>query len=323
MIAVGASKADIVYSNPIKDESDLTWAEQNGIRYTTADSIDELIKIKQLAPTMNILWRIAIKEEASDNLSTPFSGKFGDDIDSSDKIHARMHQIQQMGISLKGIHFHCGSGQHGSSAFGKAVTLARKCLEIGRIYDHEMTLLDVGGGFPSGELNEKTVNALKVTENDPLGYRTIAEPGRHFSGNSFYLLTRVLGKRLKSGKPCYHLNESLYHSFNCNLMDGVSFENDTRQFYGMFEKGKMSEVEGLQDSTLFGMTCDGMDIIAKNIGVPSGLRVGDWLCVSGMGAYTYGCRSNFNGMKSTERIIRWQKVESPVESVQPAFQVAQ
>jgi len=30
---------------------------------------------------MDILWRIAIKEEASDNLSTAFSGKFGDDID--------------------------------------------------------------------------------------------------------------------------------------------------------------------------------------------------------------------------------------------------
>jgi diaminopimelate decarboxylase len=79
----------------------------------------------------------------------------------------------------------------------------------------------------------------------------------------------------------------------------------------------------MQDSTLFGMTCDGMDIIAKNINVPSTLRVGDWLCVSGMGAYTYGCRSNFNGMKSTERIIRWQKVEQPIESAQPAFSLAQ
>lgn len=128
VMAVGASKDDIVYSNPIKDESDLSWAEHNGIKYTTADSIDELIKIKELAPTMGVLWRIAIKEEASDNLSTPFSGKFGDDIDSESKIHARMHQIQQMGISLKGIHFHCGSGQHGSSGFERAVALSRKCL---------------------------------------------------------------------------------------------------------------------------------------------------------------------------------------------------
>jgi len=39
--------------------------------------------------------------------------------------------------------------------------------------------------------------------------------------------------------------------------------------------------------------------------VPKNLSVSDWLCVSGMGAYTYGCRSNFNGMKSTERVINW------------------
>jgi len=66
--------------------------------------------------------------------------------------------------------------------------------------------MDVGGGFPSADLNEKTINALKITLNDPLGYQVIAEPGRHFCGNSFYLLTRVLGKRMKNNKPCYHLN---------------------------------------------------------------------------------------------------------------------
>ena len=68
-------------------------------------------------------------------------------------------------------------------------------------------------------------------------------------------------------------------------------------------------MNSIEDSTLFGMTCDGMDIIAKSIGVPECLKVGDWLCVGGMGAYTYGCRSNFNGMKSTERVIRWPATE--------------
>jgi hypothetical protein len=29
---------------------------------------------------MRILWRISIKEEESDHLATPFSGKFGDDL---------------------------------------------------------------------------------------------------------------------------------------------------------------------------------------------------------------------------------------------------
>lgn len=53
------------------------------------------------------------------------------------------------------------------------------------------------------------------------------------------------------------------------------------------------------------MTCDGMDVITKNINTPAELQVSDWLCISGMGAYTYGSRSNFNGMKSTEKIIKW------------------
>ncbi len=39
---------------------------------------------------MDILWRIAIKEEAKDNLATPFSGKFGDDLDNDEMISSRM-----------------------------------------------------------------------------------------------------------------------------------------------------------------------------------------------------------------------------------------
>lgn len=168
-----------------------------------------------------------------------------------------------------------------------------------------MSLLDVGGGFPAGELSDLTIEALKQTKNDPMNYRVIAEPGRHFSSRSFYLLTRILGTRIKNSKPCFHLNESVYHSFNCTLMDGVSFENSNDQFYSKLSSAGHSSITEAKNSTLFGMTCDGMDIIAKNIGVPVDAKVGDWFCFSGMGAYTHGCKSNFNGMVTTEKIIRW------------------
>jgi diaminopimelate decarboxylase len=96
-------------------------------------------------------------------------------------------------------------------------------------------------------------------------------------------------------------------------MDAVSFENSQDQFYLALDGGCQVKLQPLQDATLFGMTCDGMDVIAKSIGVPGDLQVGDWLCLGGMGAYTYGSRSNFNGMKSTERVIRWSsQVELPV-----------
>lgn len=94
-----------------------------------------------------------------------------------------------------------------------------------------MEILDLGGGYPSGDLHDSFTSALLDTARDPLGYKVIAEPGRHFSSHCCHLLTRVLAKRIKQEKTCFHVNDSLYHSFNCILMDGVSFENDNEQFY--------------------------------------------------------------------------------------------
>ena len=70
----------------------------------------------------------------------------------------------------------------------------------------------------------------------------------------------------------------------------------------------MEDVGELVDSTIFGMTCDGLDIIANNFAVPKDLDVGDWLCFSGMGANTYGPRTTFNGMRSIEKIISWENM---------------
>lgn len=39
-LLAGVSLDYIVYSSPIKNEKDLIWAEENGVKYTTADSIE-------------------------------------------------------------------------------------------------------------------------------------------------------------------------------------------------------------------------------------------------------------------------------------------
>lgn len=57
------------------------------------------------------------------------------------------------------------------------------------------------------------------------------------------------------------------------------------------------------------MTCDGYDVIGENILVPINLNVGDWLCFSGMGAYTYGSKSFFNGMNTTTYMMELTPLE--------------
>jgi len=77
----------MIYSNSVKEEKDIVYASKNNVLYTTADSYDELLKIKALAPHMKILWRISITEDNSKQLATVFSNKFGDDINSEEDAH--------------------------------------------------------------------------------------------------------------------------------------------------------------------------------------------------------------------------------------------
>ena len=47
---------------------DLEYAYNQDIRLTTADSLEELIKIKEIAPDMKVLWRVTITENSSSNV---------------------------------------------------------------------------------------------------------------------------------------------------------------------------------------------------------------------------------------------------------------
>jgi len=239
VLKMGVHPSNIVFSNSIKIESDIDYAYRKGVRYTTADSIDELLKIQKVAPKMKILWRISIKEQQSQDLATIFSNKFGDDLNNVEQAEMRFKQIQEMGVNLHGLHFHCGSGQHGSKSFRQAIDIATICMEIGKKHGHKMEVLDLGGGYPATSLSESQKQILALTKDK--NFTVIAEPGRHFSQESCHLAARVIGKRSKNGKVCYHINDGVYHSFNILLMDGVSFENQTDQFYStLSEQGQMN-----------------------------------------------------------------------------------
>lgn len=66
-------------------------------------------------------------------------------------------------------------------------------MKIAREYNHPMNILDIGGGFPGNEISDELVKTLEETKNDPLGYETIAEPGRYITTKVFNLLVRIIG----------------------------------------------------------------------------------------------------------------------------------
>ena len=100
-LELGIDPKDIVYANSIKNQKDLKWAYQNNITLSLADTKKELIKMKELAPEMKVLWRISIEEPNEKNLYfRGFSSKFGDDLRTDEDIHRRMKEIKEMGVKL-------------------------------------------------------------------------------------------------------------------------------------------------------------------------------------------------------------------------------
>lgn len=68
--------------------------------------------------------------------------------------------------------------------------MAKKAMKIGRDCGHTMNILDIGGGFPGHELDDKLVNTLASCKPDPYkknengeinDYKVFAEPGRHIA----------------------------------------------------------------------------------------------------------------------------------------------
>lgn len=57
----------------------------------------------------------------------------------------------------------------------------------------------------------------------------------------------------------------------------------------------------LYSSTVFGPTCDSMDVISRSVLLPK-LKIGDWLYFQNMGAYTCAAASSFNGFSPSKKV---------------------
>jgi ornithine decarboxylase len=198
-----------------------------------------------------------------------------------------IERAKHLGLGIIGVSFHVGSGARSTRAYADAIYTAARAIDVLKEYGFTPRLVDIGGGFSSSmdieEAAEYINDALKETRLDQ--YEVIAEPGRFFAEKIATLYTPVIG--VKDGAVT--IDESLYGAFNCILMDHAEPEPE------------VDDSVELENVTLFGSTCDGADVIARNIALPCGLKVGDMLTWRRMGAYTMAATTNFNGIPFNQR----------------------
>jgi len=289
---------EIIFANPCKQLVDMRSAKKSGVRMTTFDNEDELIKIKNNWPDAEIVMRIITDDSHS---ICKFSTKFGVPLNSCSYL---INRAKELDLNLIGISFHVGSGCMDPNSFIKAIESAHKVFEEAKSKGFNMRLLDIGGGFPGSETANPSFKSVadairpvldKLFNED---VTIIAEPGRYFACASHILCCNVYARRSiisdetrQTGEFLYYINDGVYGSFNCIIFDHSVITPK------LVNPPKSNE-EHL--STLFGPTCDSMDCICKNIKMPE-LNVGDWLYFDDFGAYTLAAGSAFNGFKTTKQ----------------------
>jgi ornithine decarboxylase len=283
----------VIYANPCKSLRDVNAAHNFGSPNTVVDSFEEIEKLAQIGWKGGALVRLLVDDGGS---AMPFSSKFGINQKSGDAM-ARYAKVR--GIPLKGVSFHVGSGCKDPSQYKRAVKSSLSVLKDLKANGHEADILDIGGGFMPNT-NEFERSALEIRS--ALGpvlcdksLKVIAEPGRYFATDAFDLFVQVIGKKpALSGKTDewrYTIDESLYGQFSCIPFDQQKpiWIRVPKEFSEVDKKPRR-RVKG----TLFGRTCDSLDMIAKS-GNMEDLEVGDWLWFPHMGAYTSVTASEFNG----------------------------
>ncbi len=292
VIEAGVSPENIVFANPCKPVDFIKFARSNDVDLLVIDSSYELYKIKLYHPEANILIRIQTDDSKS---RCKFNSKFGV---SLDEVEGILLIAKQLGLNIKGVSFHVGSGCEDATVFKTALTDCKQVIEYGKKHEMELDLIDIGGGFPGIDDSKVTFESMAEVINNSIDelygedtpIKFIAEPGRYFVTSSHTLVVSVINKKEFTDKETgvkknvYYISDGVYGTFS-----GVVYD------YAKFELLPFNERnEKTYPSIVWGPSCDSMDKVSQECMLPN-LAIGESIIIKNIGAYSVASATEFNG----------------------------
>jgi ornithine decarboxylase len=272
----------IVYANPTKPRETLEVLD----RYkplVTFDNLNELRKIKKHAPHAGVVLRLRVPNTGS---MVELSSKFGCDAGEAVDL---IEEAFRLNLVVEGLSFHVGSQCTNFENFVQALNMSAAVMREANARGHVIKILDIGGGFPAPyNRHVKPFGALaKIINSEiarlfPDDIEILAEPGRFLVATAATSIARIIGKAVRDGKPCFYIDDSVYHTFSGIIFDHCQYHLKS------FNKGK-TEI-----CAVFGQTCDGLDTISQSEELPD-LEIDDLVYAENIGAYSNASSTWFNG----------------------------
>jgi ornithine decarboxylase len=274
----------IIYAHPIKANE--TLRELNPYKpLVTYDNSEEIRKIKKYAPQAGLALRLKVPNTgAMVELSSKFGAAPGEAVDL-------ILEADRAGLVVEGLSFHVGSQTINFENYVQAINLAASVFQEAKDRGYtKMNLLDIGGGFPAPYDNTvkpfselaKKINA-ELDRLFPKEIQILAEPGRFMVATAATSISKIIGKAVRDGKLCYYIDDGVYHTFSGILFDHCQYHLES------FKKGQK------QICTVFGPTCDALDVVSMSEELSPNLKLGDLLYSKNIGAYSIASSTVFNG----------------------------
>jgi len=294
VLELGVDPSRIIYAQPCKTKSYIRHAAQKGVKQMTFDNADELYKVKAFFPDAELVLRILTDDSTS---LCRLSTKYGASLSKTKEL---LDLAMDLGLSVVGVSFHVGSGASDPQSFVKSVQDARDVFDQAAAVGFNFKLLDVGGGFGDDTFEDFASALTEALDNHfPPHIRVIGEPGRYYVANAFTLATNVIARRdvQVDGEQSYmlYLNDGVYGNFSNIIFD---HQHPVAQILRSDDSSN-----GHIEYSIWGPTCDGIDVITERCKLPGLLDVGDWLYFENMGAYTKCSATRFNGFTDDHEVI--------------------
>lgn len=296
LLQVGVKPQRIIYGTSVKPSSHIIYARKAGIDRFAADSKEEVEKIATHAPGAKVFIRAIVDDTGS---VFTMSERFGTPIGFVKNL---LILAKNSGLEPYGISFYVGSQATHSDRWSKAIHMIQPVIK--ELFDNgiKLEMINIGGGFPVNYDNHPNAPQLKqiVTSvhdaMDTLPYEpsVIMEPGRGIVASSTVLVTEVIARNDRAGRPWLVLDAGIYNA----LYEAMIHQGATQ--YAVHPLHPPTGNVETMTCTLAGPTGDSLDIITRHAILPSYIGVGDKLVFENTGAYSVTMASPFNGFPKPE-----------------------
>ena len=302
VIAAGGDPKKVVFSGVAKTADEMRYALQLGIKCFNVESEAELMRLQQVAQSLDQVAPVSIRVNPDIDAKThPYistglkANKFGIDINDAERIYQQAAAASH--LQVVGVDCHIGSQltetQPFLDALDKLLALIDRLAGLGIRLQH----IDVGGGLgvryqeeTPPHPSEYAAAVVERLQRYP-ELTLIFEPGRAIMANAGVLLTRV--EYLKPGQEK-----------NFAIVDAAMNDLIRPALYSAWQAivpVQQQSDRAAQRYDVVGPVCETGDFLGKDRDLA--IAEGDLLAVRSAGAYGFTMSSNYNSRPRAAEVL--------------------